>query len=372
MIHRLSFCHSKSGSFDDSLSECIDFIQLQQDTNTLLGVIFFIDASQNDSYSDSFRVIASAVHKNGFSFPYTVLAQAGYSAVTVELWLDDASCKTEYLTYNGHRYTRHQSEWGTFVWGLGLHHPNSNAPLQEQADETFGLLSGLLKQEGMSLSDIIRQWNYVPGILTIEQQQDKTVQHYQVFNEVRKYWYSNASFEKGYPAATGIGVKAGPFSIDFVSIKPQSSVIKKGLCNPKQENAYQYTQQHLIGDATYGKCKNPPLFERAKLLTLGDTSMVIVSGTAAILGQETVGVGDVRKQTEVTITNLLELLTPEVTGIPSTHRFNYLRVFVKHTEHLDTVKTVCDSYFPTIPITYVVADVCRDNLLMEIEGEAIN
>lgn len=372
MIRRIAFNNPSSGSFDECLSECLDHIQAQLPTHTLLGVIFFIDASQNDAYREAFLTIASAVDKKGFRFPFNVLAQPGNSTVTMELWLDDASCKTEYLTFNGIRYTRHESALGTSVWGLGLHHPDASAPLQQQADETFQTLYGLLQQEGMTLSDIIRQWNYVPEILTIEQTQDKHIQHYQTFNEVRKQWYSKASFDDGYPAATGIGVKTGPFLLDFVSIKPHSSVKKRGLCNPKQENAYQYTQQHLVGDAIEGNCKNPPLFERAKLLTLADRSIVLVSGTASILGQETVGVGDVRKQTEVTIQNLLELITPEVTGVQTTHEYCYLRVFIKQAEYRDTVKAVCESFFPTTPISYVVADICRDNLLMEIEGEACN
>jgi len=369
MIHRIAY-NSSTGSFEDCLADCLENARIQAEKSTLLGVVFFVDAAQPASFHDANQLISAAIDKKGFIFPFNVLAQAGCCPVSIELWMDDALLKVEYLTYEGVRYTRAHAEIGTSVWGIGLHHRDMNAGIQEQADETFRLLDGILRNEGLLLSDIVRQWNYVPGILDVESTSGKTIQHYQAFNEVRKHWYAKDLFTEGYPAATGIGVRTGPFSIDFVAIKSSPSVKKIGLCNPKQKNAYQYTQQHLIGDALKGKQKNPPLFERAKLLNFTDSSLVIISGTAAILGQETVGEGNVREQTEVTIKNMLELTAPAVTGQDNTYRFNYLRVYVKNPENRDTVKAICDSYFPNVPASFVLADVCRDNLLMEIEGEA--
>jgi len=370
MIHRIAYCNSITGSFDDCLSDCLENLHRQAALNTLLGVVFFIDADQPESFQQAHQAIAAAIEKKGILIPFNVLAQAGCCPVSIEIWLDNSSFKAEYLTHEGVRYTRFYGETGVSIWGMGLRHRDLNASIQEQADKTFRLLVGILNNEGLTLSDIVRQWNYVPNILSIEQTQGKTCQHYQVFNDVRKHWYGNAQFTEGYPAATGIGVKTGPFSIDFVAITSSPSVRKMGLHNPKQENAYRYTQQHLIGDALHGKLKNPPLFERAKLLTISDKALVIVSGTAAILGQETVGLGDVAKQTEVSINNMLELLSPAVTQQNTTFRFNYIRVYIKEAAHRDTVKAICDTYFPDVPGSYVLADVCRDNLLMEIEGEA--
>ena len=63
----------------------------------------------------------------------------------------------------------------------------------------------LLSKTGFSLGDIIRQWNYIEGIL----QYDGPHQHYQIFNEIRTKFYGDLFKEKGYPAGTGIGIKRG-------------------------------------------------------------------------------------------------------------------------------------------------------------------
>jgi len=165
-------------------------------------------------------------------------------------------------------------------------------------------------------------------------------------------------------------VKTGPFSIDILVQASHPALDKKGLSNPNQHNAYQYEQHMLVGDALRGQQKNPPLFERAKLLADPSSAQVLVSGTAAILGQDTVGVGDVSLQTEVSIRNMLALITPDTTGTAAQFTFNGLRVYIKNMTDKDTVKSVCQRFFPGTPASYVQADVCRDNLLMEIEGEA--
>jgi enamine deaminase RidA (YjgF/YER057c/UK114 family) len=289
----------------------------------------------------------------------------------MEIWQDEDSQKAEYLTYKEIRYTRSYGEMGVSIYGMGLCHSNMHVGIHEQAHETFNILVEILQKEGLSLSDIVRQWNYIPGILSMENLQGKSLQHYQAFNEVRKHWYSQQLFTNGYPAATGIGVETGPFSIDFIAMTSNPSLKKTGLYNPKQVNAYQYAQQHLVGEALHGKYKNPPLFERAKLLSMPKKSLVFVSGTAAILGQETVGLGDVCKQTEISINNMMELISPIVTHTNQPFRFNYVRVYIKEAAYRDAIKSVCDNHFPDTPTSFVLAEVCRDNLLMEIEGEAI-
>lgn len=336
----------------------------------MLGVVFFIEAETIESFQLVQNAIVASMKEKGLQIPYNVLAQADCSPVSMEMWIDDATQAVDSLNYKGIAYTRFKDETGISICCLGIRHVDMRAGLHEQLDETFRILVDILQYEGLSLSDIVRQWNYVPGILEIVQTQGKSIQHYQIFNEVRKEWYSKTLFVDGYPAATGIGVKTGPFSIDFIATSPNPSLRKIGLYNPKQVNAYHYAQQHLIGDTLQGEQKNPPLFERAKMLESNNELQVFVSGTAAILGQETVGVDDVQKQTEVAINNMLELVSPGVTRSNQTFHFNHIRVYIKDVAFRDTIKTLCETQFPHISKSLVLADVCRNNLLMEIEGEA--
>lgn len=126
------------------------------------------------------------------------------------------------------------------------------------------------------------------------------------------------------------------------------------------------------------KANQAPQFERAKLITDGKNSRVFISGTASIVGQETIGLGNIEKQTRVSIDNI-ELLTseknlkshcPELTVFPD--KYAYVRVYVKNENDFPIVKTICREYFGEIPMCFVKADICRADLLVEIEAEKVS
>ena len=48
--------------------------------------------------------------------------------------------------------------------------------------------------------------------------------------------------------------------------------------------------------------------------------------------------------------------------------FSTLRVYVKYPEQIEIVRTIYEKHFKTPNIIYLDADICRDNLLVEIEG----
>ena len=106
--------------------------------------------------------------------------------------------------------------------------------------------------------------------------------------------------------------------------------------------------------------KSTPKFERAKLVARGDEEIVFLSGTAAILGERSVAPGDVAAQTRTTIDN--------ITALVGDRRMTRLRAYVKRTEETGIVQSLCEAAFGRIPALYVRADVCREELLVELEG----
>jgi enamine deaminase RidA (YjgF/YER057c/UK114 family) len=104
---------------------------------------------------------------------------------------------------------------------------------------------------------------------------------------------------------------------------------------------------------------------------------LFISGTASIIGQETIGRGDVREQTIVTIENIRKLTDLErinqIAGDSGsiTGRYSLLRVYVKNQEDFEVVRSVCDEHFPKIPACFIESDICREDLLTEIECEFI-
>jgi len=369
MIRSYSYAFKKNISFSESLVGCLDKLESYYNGNLLLGVIFFIDSDSDEAYFEKKKRIWDALNQRKLTMPFNVQAQSSNSTLSFEIWTDDSAEKMEYLSLADMRYTRVTSSKGKSVWGIGITSNEVDLPLTDQIEFSFETVLQILEKEGMTLADIVRQWNYIPGILNIRNKDGKQLQNYQVFNEIRQKYYSANVFSDGYPAATGIGTRNGNYDLDFFAIKSGPSVQKVGLSNPKQQNAYEYHQAFLVGDTTSGQIKKTPLFERAKMLKSNDETMIFISGTASIIGQVTIGIGDIKCQTEITINNMQELI-PNLDDCKKI-QYTYLRAYIKDEQDFQTVKSICESNFPDVSVSYLQADVCRENLLVELEGAVI-
>jgi hypothetical protein len=167
----------------------------------------------------------------------------------------------------------------------------------------------------------------------------------------------------------------GGVIIDFMALSESDQIKIQPIQNPGQVDAHRYSEVVLKGTPvtdTGQKCT--PKFERGKLVTIGSKQYVYVSGTASILGEETVHVGDVKKQTETTIDNIYRLFSEEnqkalgVSFDVSDIQFSHLRVYVKHQRDIPEVQKICQSKVNCISSLFLVSDVCREELLVEIEG----
>jgi enamine deaminase RidA (YjgF/YER057c/UK114 family) len=165
-------------------------------------------------------------------------------------------------------------------------------------------------------------------------------------------------------------------SLDFCALMPKETVKIEPIQNPDQVNAYEYGQEVLKGIADSGNSiKHPPQFERALLIAGRMSSIIFISGTASIIGQNTIGIGDIEKQTNVTIDNIFKLTDQKRIEqlIPKTGkewgRFIFLRVYLKDQRDFSRVKAICKERFPGVPAVLISSDICRDDLLVEIEAE---
>ena len=263
------------------------------------------------------------------------------------------------------------------IIGAGLSENLVSNCILQQSTTAFELLQNILSEEKMEFSDIIRQWNYIERITAHADYNNSVSQHYQIFNDVRSKFYQLANFENGFPAATGIGMNFGGINIDFIAAKLGSNRSIIGVKNPVQQDAYNYSEAVLAENSAMSDfCKTTPKFERAKVLIMPEGKWIFVSGTAAITGQLSILENSVEQQAEMTIQNILGLISPD-----NLHKYgidcrgkvtlNYLRAYIKYKNDIPKVKDICRKYFPQIPIAFVVADICRPELLIEIEGEAV-
>jgi copper homeostasis protein len=228
-----------------------------------------------------------------------------------------------------------------------------------QAKAVFGRVGEILKDEGFKIDDIVRQWNYIDDITGVHD----GVQNYQLFNDERSAFYAAADWENGYPAATGIGCSAGGVTVSVHAVR-NAGRFSRPIDNPIQVPAHRYSGKVLEDGRE--KSKTTPKFERGRLL--GDT--VLISGTAAIKGESSSPSSDPRKQSEEAIEVIDSLVTPGNIH-PGCKSFTpeALRVYIKREEQAETIINTLQRRWSDVPIHFLSADICRPELLLEIEGK---
>ena len=140
--------------------------------------------------------------------------------------------------------------------------------------------------------NLIRFWNYVPAIN--EGHGDN--ENYKLFCTGRLKAFEEAGIrDDDFPAATAVGHITSGMTIYAIS-----SIFKgKHHANNKQQNAYQYPRQ-------YGA--SSPSFARATSLEHPNGNLLFISGTASIIGHETLHEGDLVAQLQTTKDNIFHLL----------------------------------------------------------------
>jgi enamine deaminase RidA (YjgF/YER057c/UK114 family) len=108
-----------------------------------------------------------------------------------------------------------------------------------------------------------------------------------------------------------------------------------------------------------------------------ESAAILVSGTASIVNSETRFVGDVEGQTRQTLDNIAALIARRnfsrygVRDVGATlDNLALARVYIKRQEDYEKTRAICEERLGELPTVYAYADVCRPELLVEIEGVA--
>ncbi len=246
-----------------------------------------------------------------------------------------------------------------------------------QAAEVFAETARRLELAGASFDDVVRVWLYQGGITELEQD----VERYRELNRARTDFFMEQEaagrmhiLREGaayYPASTGIGMANRGLAVSALALQTQRGDVRlQPLENPQQTSAFNYAQRFSA---------KSPKFSRAMAVVIGDYVTTWISGTASIVDSETVHLDDVEKQTEQTIDNIQGLISPEnferhgIAGAGA--RLGDLakvRVYVKRPDDYELVRAICEQRFGPLPTIYAQADVCRSNLLVEVEGVAFS
>jgi len=196
--------------------------------------------------------------------------------------------------------------------------------------------------------NLIRIWNHIPQINS----GDGDSENYKLFCTGRlkafeQYQYDNLKF----PAASAIGHSRENMIVYALTTKNNP----EHHANPRQVDAYEYPRQ-------YGP--SSPSFARATTLAVENQHLCFISGTASILGHSSVHQGDLSLQLYTTNDNILYLL--KETGF-SRNDIKTLRVYVRDWNDYNQCKKIVDELFPKTSTIYTHADICRSELMVEIE-----
>jgi enamine deaminase RidA (YjgF/YER057c/UK114 family) len=174
-----------------------------------------------------------------------------------------------------------------------------------------------------------------------------------------------------YPASTGIGTLGSGLTISCLALQTQRDDVRLlPLENPRQTSAFDYAK---------GYSPQSPKFSRAMAVAIGDYVTTWISGTASIINSESVHRGDVERQTEQTIDHIEHLISREnfarhgMEGAGAQLQdLAKVRVYVKRLEDYEKCRAICERRLGPLPIIFAQADVCRPELLVEIEGVAFS
>ena len=244
--------------------------------------------------------------------------------------------------------------------------------LDEQAFSTTGRESALQQATGeayrrifrllaaQELPHLWRVWNYLADI----NGETNGLERYRQFNIGRHDAFAACARAAtgDVPAACTIGLPQGPLSIAFIAGRTPVQPVE----NPRQVSAYHYPME-------YGP--RSPTFSRAVLVTLPERECLFISGTASIVGHRTVHLGDIFGQTREALANV-EAVLAEANRLSRRTTFTLgglaYRVYIRHAEDFPVVRDMLSAPMGAAAVLFVQADICRQDLLVEIEAVAVN
>ncbi len=221
-----------------------------------------------------------------------------------------------------------------------------------QARRAIQRADRLLRENGARYDRIVRTWFYLANILD----------WYGPFNQARNALYAEFGLrpapgeQREPPASTGIQAdlpEGTAVSLELLAvIAPPGRA--RALRNPEQPDAFVY------GSA----------FSRGAVVTAGGESLIEVSGTASI---DECGVsihpGNIRAQVRTTMEKVAAVLKQADASLQD---ICAATAFVKRSEDAAAAREEMAALgLASLPAVWVLADVCREELLFELDAEAV-
>jgi enamine deaminase RidA (YjgF/YER057c/UK114 family) len=243
----------------------------------------------------------------------------------------------------------YEDECARFCRLSGLRPPDSTLSRAEQTRALFERMEAALACADMMFTDTVRTWLYLDGLL----------EWYGEFNKVRTHFFEkHGVFDHMVPASTGIGA-ANPWGTallaDLLAVVPKGDACRvEAVASPMQCPALDYKSS----------------FSRAVELSFPRHRELLISGTASIdASGKSVHLEDPARQIDYTMKVVEAIL--ESRGMDWQHLARGIAYFKSSDDVILWEDWAAANRLPRFPLAISHADVCRDELLFEIEVDAI-
>ena len=248
---------------------------------------------------------------------------------------------------------------GALLFGTG------RLPLREGAEAAaHHLFSELLAlAAGLGFPELLRIWNYLPGI----NEERGGLEIYRSFNLGRARAFVSRfglAAERRFCSSSAVGAPGDELLVLFLAARAPGTHVE----NPRQVAAWRYPPR-------YGPVG--PSFSRLTVAPAALGPCCFLSGTASVVGHATLHAGDAAAQLAETRVNIDRALEAAAAHGPERWRegvgaLSYAKVYVRHPADLERIRTGLAPHLPAgRPVLFLEADICRSDLLLEIEGVAL-
>jgi enamine deaminase RidA (YjgF/YER057c/UK114 family) len=230
----------------------------------------------------------------------------------------------------------------------------------EQAHEVLETMEAGLAAAGMDFTHVVRTWFYLDDILS----------WYGPFNDVRTGFFAERRVLDGVvPASTGIGMvgracwplagrmptpPSAALFADLLAMRPKRAEVRIcSVASPLQCCAREYGSS----------------FSRAVEVSLSGVRRLYVSGTASIdAAGQTVHAGDARRQVAKTMEAVQAILGSR--GMGWSDVVSGVAYFKRSQDAPVLAAYLRERGLPALPLALACGEVCRDELVFELEVEA--
>jgi enamine deaminase RidA (YjgF/YER057c/UK114 family) len=306
----------------------------------------YIDASELPRFAGSHPLASAvwfttaAIDATDPRFLRVPIPQLGEREL-VEVW--EVPSEPRRSTYDGVRL----SETDEVL--VGTFSTASAGRLDHAARDLYRSIARILRDR--RFPHLVRMWNQMSRI----NENEGDLERYRRFCAGRFEGFEGEGWrEDAFPAASGVGTdECDSFACYFIAARR----VPYHLENPRQVEAYRYPRE-------YGP--RSPSFARGTRVDWDDERQLFISGTASVIGHRSMHVGDLGAQVEETLRNIAAVMDAAEAGELAS--LSMLKVYVRDAKDAAFVRSRLNDAGIHAPTLFLRSDICRSELLVEIEG----